>query len=84
MSQRWQRLWPTTLSLAPTPRTQSEPRDLSDVGTGPRGPQVKVLLIVERVEGFFLQRLTELGEHVGETQHDTLDDQADSRAKALP
>jgi hypothetical protein len=35
---------------------------------------VKVLLIVERVEGFFLERLTERGEHVGATQHDTMDE----------
>jgi hypothetical protein len=62
------------LSVVPTRRSQSEPRDLSDVGAGPRQPQVKVLLIVERVEGFFLQRLTDRGEHVGDTQHDTLDE----------
>jgi hypothetical protein len=30
--------------------------------------------MVERVNGFFLQRLTDRGEHVSETQHDTLDE----------
>jgi hypothetical protein len=62
------------LSLAPTPRDQSESGDLSDVGTGPRLPQVKVLLIAERVDGFLLHRFNERGEVVGETQHDTLDE----------
>jgi hypothetical protein len=62
------------LSLAPTPGAQSESRDLSDVGTGRRLPQVKVLLIAERVDGFFLQRFTDRGELVGDTQHDTLDE----------
>jgi hypothetical protein len=46
---------------------------VSDVGTGPR-PQVKVLLIAERVDGFFLQRFTDRGQLVGDTQHDTLDE----------
>jgi hypothetical protein len=35
---------------------------------------VKVLLIRERIEGFFLSRLTDRGEPTGETQHDTLDE----------
>jgi hypothetical protein len=62
------------LSPAPNSTAQSESEALSDVGTGPRQPQVKVLLIIERVQGFFLQRLTDRGEHVGDTQHDTLDE----------
>jgi hypothetical protein len=61
-------------SLAPTPRARSESGDLSDVGTGRRPAQVKVLLIVERVDGFFLQRFTDRGELVADTQHDTLDE----------
>jgi hypothetical protein len=61
------------LSLAP-PRAQSEPRGQSDVQAGSRQRQVMALLIVERVDGFFLQQLTQLGEHVGETRHDTLDE----------
>ena len=36
--------------------------------------RVKVLLIHERVEGFFLERLTDRGESVGTTQHDTMDE----------
>jgi hypothetical protein len=35
---------------------------------------VKVLLIDERVEGFFLERLNDRGEPVGTTQHDTMDE----------
>ena len=35
---------------------------------------MKVLLIAERVEGFFLKRFTDRGELVSETQHDTLDE----------
>jgi hypothetical protein len=60
-------------SLAPTLGAGSESGGLSDVGTG-RLPQVKVLLIAERVDGFFLQRFTDRGELVGDTQHDTLDE----------
>ena len=53
---------------------QSESGDLSDVGTGRPLPQVKVLLIAERVDGFFLERFTDRGELVGDTQHETLDE----------
>jgi hypothetical protein len=35
---------------------------------------VTVLLIAERVAGFFLERFTDRGELVSETQHDTLDE----------
>jgi hypothetical protein len=37
-------------------------------------PQVRVLLIAERVDGFFLERFTDRGELVFDTQHDTLDE----------
>jgi hypothetical protein len=37
-------------------------------------PDVKVLLIREGPEGFFLERLTEDGGSAGDTQHDTLDE----------
>jgi hypothetical protein len=62
--------------LSPAPQSTAEARsgDPSDVGTGRPLPQVKVLLITERVDGFVLQRLTDRGEHVGDTQHDTLDE----------
>jgi hypothetical protein len=62
------------LSSAPTQRNRSEHRSRSDIATGPAQPQTKVLLIVERVDGFFLQRLTDRGVHLGETQHDTMDE----------
>ena len=63
------------LSLARRPQAQSESGDhLSDVGTHGPPLQVKVLLITERVDGFVLQRLTDRCEHVGDTQHDTLDE----------
>jgi hypothetical protein len=47
---------------------------------------VRVLLIDEKVEGFFLERLTDRGERVGTTQHDTMDeamDQAYSEYEAI-
>jgi hypothetical protein len=37
-------------------------------------PQVKVLLIDQRVDGFFLERFADRGELVSATQHETLDD----------
>jgi hypothetical protein len=37
-------------------------------------PDVKVLLISQRPDGFFLQRFNERGELVGETRHDEMDD----------
>lgn len=33
-----------------------------------------MLLIAERVDGFFLERFNDRGELVGETQHETLDE----------
>ena len=47
---------------------------MSDVGTGRPLPKVKVLLITERVGGFLLERFTDRGELVGESQYETLDD----------
>ena len=44
------------------------------MGEGRPPSLVKILLIVERVDGFVLQRLADRGEHVGDTQHDTLDE----------
>jgi hypothetical protein len=62
------------LSLAQTLRARSESGDLSDVETDRPLPQVKVLLIAQRVDGFFLERFTDRGELVGDTQHETLDE----------
>jgi hypothetical protein len=62
------------LSPAPNPRAQAEAGGLSDVGTGRPLPQVKILLIAERVDGFFLERLTDSGELLRATRHDTLDE----------
>ena len=62
------------LSRAPTARTRSASGDAPEVGTGGPVPQAKALLIHERVEGFFLERLTDRGESVGTTQHDTMDE----------
>jgi hypothetical protein len=55
------------LSPVQTPRAQSESGDPSDAATGRSLPEVKVLLIAERVDRFVLQRLTDRGEHVGDT-----------------
>ena len=45
-----------------------------------------MLLIAQRVDGFFLERFTDRGEPVGTTQHDTMDeamDQAYSQYDAI-
>ena len=47
--------------------------DPSDV-TNWRLEQTRFLLIAERVEGFFIERFTESGELLGETQHETMDE----------
>jgi hypothetical protein len=60
------------LSLAPTPGAQSRSGDLSDLGR-PVAP-VNFLLIVERVDGFFLERFTDRGALVATTQHETMDE----------
>jgi hypothetical protein len=62
------------LSLAPTPTARSASGDLSNVAAGRPLTQVKALLIAQRVDGFFLERFTDHGELVGETQHETLDE----------
>ena len=63
------------LSLAPTPRAQSESGDLSDVETGrPLLPEVKAVFIDVRVDGFFLERFNDRGELVDTTQHETMDE----------
>jgi hypothetical protein len=62
------------LSLAPITRAKSDFGDRSAVGTARPLPQVKVLFIDARVDGFFLERFTDRGELVGETQHDTMDE----------
>jgi hypothetical protein len=62
------------LSLGPTSRAHSESGDPSDAGAGRPQMEVKVLLIAQRVDGFFLERLTDRGELVSTTQHETLDD----------
>ena len=62
------------LSLAPTTTAQPGSGHPYDVGAGEPRPQVKVLLIEERVDGFFLERLTDRGEPVATTQHDAMDE----------
>jgi hypothetical protein len=62
------------VSLAQSARTQSGSGGAPARGTGRLVPRAKVLLIQERVEGFFLERLTDRGERVGTTQHDTMDE----------
>ena len=64
---------PKCLSLAPTAGHRPESGESED-RTDRNSPQVKVLLIAERVEGFFLERLTDRGVHMGTTQHDTMDE----------
>jgi hypothetical protein len=65
------------LRFAPTARAESASGDPSDLGDSPGLAEVKVLLIDEKVEGFFLERLTARGERVGTTQHDTMDEAMD-------
>lgn len=65
------------LSPAASPKTRSECGDLPEPGTGPPVTTVRVLLIAQRVDGFFLERLTDRGELVGATQHDTMDEAMD-------
>jgi hypothetical protein len=62
------------LSLVPTATAKPESGHPADVGTGEALPRVKVLLIDARVDGFFLKRLSDRGEPVGTTQHDTMDE----------
>jgi hypothetical protein len=61
-------------SVVPTPNSQSGPGDLSNIETGRALPPARALFIDERVDGFFLERITDRGELVGETRHDTADE----------
>jgi hypothetical protein len=60
------------LSVATTATAQAESGHLSDVATGRSPPQVKVLLIAERVDGFFIERFTDSGELVSETMDEAM------------
>jgi len=62
------------LSLAPGVSAQPESGALSGGAPGRPSERVKVVLIDIRVDGFFLERLTDTGELEGETQYDTLDE----------
>jgi hypothetical protein len=62
------------LSHAAASPAPSSPGSSSGAPTGPPAPQVKVLLIAQKVDGFYLERFTDHGERVGDTLHETLDD----------
>jgi hypothetical protein len=62
------------LSVSTAPGAQTESGDLSGVATGRPGPQVRLLLIAERVDGFLVERFTESGELVSGTLHETMDE----------
>ena len=58
-------------------RSSTMPLAPASVGSATRWPgvaEVKLLLIRETPEGFFLERRTESGEAAGDTQYETLDD----------
>ena len=61
------------LRSTPTPGVKPE-HGLPGVATERPPTQVRVLLITERVDGFFLERITERGRLVRDTQHETLDE----------
>lgn len=50
------------------------PRCSEVLSPSPGQPGVKFLRIVERVDGFFLQRFDELGESLGDLQFETMDE----------
>jgi hypothetical protein len=52
----------------------AEVLDPADIATGRPAPEVKLLLIGERVDGFFVERFTRNGEFVSQTQHETMDE----------
>ena len=62
------------LSAGPGSRAQNDSARSAASVRSPAQPDVKVLLISERVEGFVLSRLTERGDPARDTQHDTLDE----------
>jgi hypothetical protein len=62
--------------LSPTPggTAQHESGPLPVVVRSEKSRDVKVLLIAERPDGFFLERFTDGGALAGSTRHDTLDE----------
>jgi hypothetical protein len=52
----------------------SPARDRGASSEPDRLPDVKILLISQRPDGFFLERFTEGGELVGTTRHDEMDE----------
>lgn len=61
--------------LSPAPdRTGQHESGRLPVGRHDPGPDVKVLLISQKADGFFLERLNERGEVVDTTRHDEMDD----------
>lgn len=59
------------LSTAPERTAQ---QDSGQLPVARRDPDVKVLLISQRADGFFLERFNERGEPLGSTRHDEMDD----------
>ena len=62
------------LSPRPERRAQHESERLSDVAEREPMADVTFLLISQKPDGFFLERLNERGEFVGSTRHDEIDD----------
>lgn len=62
------------LSLASDPGEPDESGRLPAVVQPEPRPDVKVLLISQRPDGFFLERFDQRGEFVGDTRHDEMDD----------
>ena len=62
------------LSPTPDPGARHESGRLPAVAGRERIPDVKFLLISQRVDGFFLERFDERGGLLGETRHDEMDD----------
>jgi hypothetical protein len=62
------------LSAAPDRRAQHESGRLPAIARRQPIPDVKVLLISQRADGFFLERFNERGTFVGTTRRDEMDD----------
>jgi hypothetical protein len=62
------------LSHAAASPAPSSPGSSSGAPAGRPAPQVKILLIAQKVDGFYLERFTDHGKRVGDTLHETLDD----------
>jgi hypothetical protein len=63
--------------LSPAPSLPDQADDgerLSDIEAARPLPTVRFLLIIERVDGFFLERFTDRGELVDDAQYKTLDE----------